>query len=60
MISTNRKFKFTVAVFIVSSVALFADKLDGGEYVALITLLTGIYSGSNVAQKHVQRGGDGD
>lgn len=59
MLNTNRKFKFTVAVFIASTAALFFDKLGGGEYVALMTLLASIYTSGNVAQKHVQARNDG-
>jgi hypothetical protein len=59
MISTNRKFKFTVAIFLAATAALFFDKLAGGEYVTLITLLSGIYTGGNVAQKQVRGRVDG-
>jgi hypothetical protein len=59
MLNTNRKFKFTAAVFVASTAALFFDKLAGGEYVTLVTLMAGIYTSGNVTQKHVQARSDG-
>jgi len=57
MISTNRKFKFVLAIWVVACIALFADKLSGGEYVTIVTLVFTGYITVNVTQKHVQKGG---
>lgn len=54
MINTNRKFKFALVAFTVGVVALFLDKLSGEQYVALVTLILGVYTAGNVTQKRTQ------
>lgn len=53
----SRKFLLTVTFTVAGTVALFAGKMDGATYVALATLVLGVYGASNVAEKHVAKGG---
>lgn len=46
----SRKFGLAVASLAISAFALFADKIGGGEWVAAITLVLGIYSAANVVE----------
>lgn len=54
--SVTRQRKFTLAMLfsIISSIALFADKLTGSEYVSAITFILGLYGMSNVGQRWVE------
>lgn len=47
--------KFTLAIFfsLVSTLGLFASKLSGGEFVALVGTILGLYGIANVATKSV-------
>ncbi len=47
----GRKFALTVAALLLSFAALFAGKISGGEIVALVPLILGIFTGGNVATK---------
>ena len=38
---------------IVATILILLDKIGGGEYVALVTLIFSIFSTANVAQKKV-------
>lgn len=49
----SRKFGLAVGALVVSALALFTDKIAGGEWVATITLVLGIYSAANVAEVKV-------
>lgn len=49
----SRKFVLTVVFTAAGTVALFIDKMDGPTYVALATLILGVYGATNVAEKHV-------
>lgn len=53
----SRKFVLTACIIAVGSVALLIGKMGGGEYVALATLVLGVYGTANVAEKKVT-GGD--
>lgn len=39
---------------IASTAALFLEKIGGGEYVAIVTLLSAVFSTANVMQKRNQ------
>ena len=45
--------KFFIAFFfsVTSTVALFADKMDDGVYMAIATAILGLYSAANVMAK---------
>lgn len=47
----SRKFVLTVAVLAVGSIALLIGKMGGGEFVALATLVLGVYGTANVTEK---------
>jgi hypothetical protein len=53
-----RSTKFQQAAFIqiTGAIALFADKVDGGTYVALSSLALTIYAVADVAQKRIANG----
>ena len=48
---TSRKFLLTVLFAVAGTVALFLGTMDGGTYVALATLILGVYGYANVAEK---------
>jgi hypothetical protein len=48
---SSRKFLITISILIVGSIALLIGKLGGGEYVALATLILGVYASANVVEK---------
>ncbi len=54
---TKSQRKFIIASFfsVASTVALFADKLSGGEYVALAGVVLGLYATANVVEKAVSK-----
>lgn len=54
----SRKFLLTVFFACTGAVALFTGQMDGGTYVALATLILGVYGASNVMDK--RGGGSGD
>ncbi len=45
----SRKFLLAVFAQLVGTIGLFVDKLGGGEYVALTTVVLGLYGAANVA-----------
>lgn len=47
---TGRKFFIACAVLTIATVALFADKVGGGEFVTLAIAVIGIYGYHNVQQ----------
>ena len=47
----GRKFALTAASLFLTFAALFAGKISGGETVALVPLILGIFTGGNVATK---------
>ena len=47
----SRKFLLAVTALAVSAVALFKGDLDGGTWVAALTLILGLYSAANVMEK---------
>ena len=47
----SRKFILTGASLLLTFVALFAGKISGGEIVALVPLILGIFTGGNIAAK---------
>lgn len=49
----SRKFVLTAFIIGVGSLALLLGKMGGGEYVALATLVLGVYGTANVAEKKV-------
>ena len=51
----DRKYKAFWAVFLMSSVALFWDKLTGAEYVQLTTFVFGLYMAGNVGEHWTKR-----
>jgi len=52
----GRKFLLTAASLLGVFGALFAGKLSGGEVVALVPLILGIFTGGNVAAKYAGNG----
>lgn len=49
---TSTKFWLAVFCLVVSAIGLFTGKLDGGTWVAAISLILGLYGAADVAQKH--------
>lgn len=49
----SRKFFLTMVFTITTIVALFLDKINGGEFVAVVTLILSVYGASNVGAKYV-------
>ena len=47
----SRKFGLAVFFALTSTMALFTNYLGGGEYIGLVGLILGLYSGSNVMDK---------
>lgn len=47
----SRKFLLTCFFAVTGSLALMLGKIGGGEYVALATLVLGVYGAANVADK---------
>lgn len=52
----SRKFLLSVFFSVVGSVALFMGKLSGGEFLALLGTVQGIYVAGNVAQRKIEAG----
>jgi len=48
---SSRKFILAVSAMVASIVALFLGTIDGGTWVAALSLILGLYGGSNVIQK---------
>lgn len=53
-ISRNRKYTLAMISLLVSSVALFWGILPPSQFVAVVTLVLGIYNTANVVQKKQQ------
>lgn len=51
---TSRKFFLAVGFGVFSSVALLLGALSGGNYVALVTIILGLYNASNSGIKYLQ------
>lgn len=49
----SRKLLVTVAILVTGIVALFTDKMDDTQFVALATLIMTIYVAGNVTQKKI-------
>lgn len=47
----SKKFILVMFFAVVSSIALFASKMDAGEYLTAMGMLTGIYITGNVTQR---------
>lgn len=54
MKNIGRKAQMAWATFIMTNVWIGLDKLDQGAYIALITLIFGIYASANVAGKYTE------
>jgi hypothetical protein len=52
----DRKFKAFWAVFLMASVMAFLDKLNGVQYVDLVTFVFGLYMAGNVGEHWTKRG----
>ena len=52
---SSRKFLLALMAMIASIVGLFTDELDGGTWVAALTLILGVYGAANVAQRKVEQ-----
>lgn len=50
----DRKYKAFWAVFLMTSVALFFDKLNGPEFVQMVIFVFGLYMGGNVGEAWVK------
>lgn len=55
----GRKFALTGVALILTFAALFTGKISGGETVALVPLILGIFTGGNVAAKYAANGAVG-
>jgi hypothetical protein len=53
---SGRKFVLTMVALVFTFAGLFLDKISGGEAVALVPLILGIFTGGNVASKYVGNG----
>jgi len=51
----DRKYKAFWAVFLMTSVMAFWDKLSGAEYVQLLTFAFGLYMAGNVGEHWVKK-----
>ena len=53
-----RQRKFTLACFfsLMGTIGWFLDKLTGSEYIALVTIILGLYATANVLQRQVEKG----
>lgn len=49
----SRKFALATSAFLVSSVALFMGHIGGGEFVAAVTVVLGLYNASNIMEKEM-------
>jgi hypothetical protein len=49
----SRKFGITTTTLLISSVALFSNQLTGGEWVAVVTIILGLYSAANITEKKI-------
>lgn len=47
----SRKFALATASLLIASTALFMGHISGGEWVAAVTLILGLYGTANVADK---------
>lgn len=49
--------KFIIAAFfaVIGSVGWLAGKMSGGEFIALVTLITGLYAAADVTQDQLSR-----
>lgn len=56
----GRKFILTAGSLVATFAALFAGKISGGEAVALVPLILGIFTGGNVAAKFSANGATGE
>lgn len=55
---SDRKFKLICSIAICSYLALWFDKLSGGEFVTITTLVFTTYVAGNVTQKKVTKDAD--
>ena len=49
----SRKFLFALLFSVTSILGLFMDKIGGGEFIAAITVILGLYGAADVAEKKV-------
>jgi hypothetical protein len=47
----STKFILTAFILLVSATALFAELIEGGTWIAVSTLVLGVYASADVAQK---------
>lgn len=50
----GRKFLLACVAMLASVIGLFSGALDGGMWVAAITVILGLYGAANVAQRKVE------
>jgi len=53
-IMRQRKFTLACMAMLASIVGLFTGHLDGGTWVAALSLILGLYAAANVAQRKVE------
>lgn len=51
----SRKFLISTSVLVISAVGLFKGVLDSGSWVAVSTLICGLYAAGNVMEKKVSK-----
>ena len=49
----SRKFTITIMVLLLSYIALMYNKINGGSWVAVSTLVLAAYSAANIAARHI-------
>jgi hypothetical protein len=53
---TERRFLLTLGGLIIGTVALFLDKITGGEYVTLVPIVLGVFVTGRVADNFIGPG----
>ena len=51
----STKFVLAVAMLVVSALGFLASKMDGGTWVAAMTVILGLYGAADVAQHKVMK-----
>jgi hypothetical protein len=48
----STKFALAIACLLISAAGFLTSKMDGGTWVAAMTVILGLYGAADVAQKH--------
>ena len=52
---SQRKFTLAIIALVGGLVCVAVERMGGGEFVALVTSVLGLYGAANVAEKHVTK-----